>query len=346
VPTTNAPPSRLATVPPFPPVAAQLLRTLGDDSVNLREIASLVASDATLCARVLQYANSAEFTLIDPVRNVRQALAVLGFDRTRKLTVTLAAAAYSGAALRASELRRCWRHMLATAVLSEEIAKRCGLFVETAYTAGMMHDIGRLGLLVAYPRQYEETIRNAAERCLDLLDFERETFGIDHAEAGRWLAERWRLPSEFRVIAGRHHDTPDGGPASLLKIVHVACRLADYFGYDVTRPLQPQPMHAVLADLPEHTRAALLRDREILRAAVESTIFSHDETESESGRSESLRSGSVDDTFAGTDAADEQFLTELMHCCTGAAPEPVQTAPVVVRLLRALRNGWRALFAR
>jgi HD-like signal output (HDOD) protein len=150
--TPGASASRLATVPPFPPVAAQLLRTLGDESVHLQEIAMLVASDATLCGRVLQHANSAEFAMAEPVRNVRQALTLLGLDRTRKVTITLAAAAFSGAALRAAELRRCWRHSLATAVLADELAKRCGLFVETAYTAGMMHDIGRLGLLVAYPR--------------------------------------------------------------------------------------------------------------------------------------------------------------------------------------------------
>ena len=335
-----APPSRLAMVPPFPPVAAQLLRTLGDDNVHMQEIAALVASDATLCARVLQHANSAEFALADPVRNVRQALTVLGLDRTRKLTVTLAAAAYSGAALGAAELRRCWRHTLATAVLSEEIAKRSGLFIESAYAAGMMHDIGRLGLLVAYPNKYEQTIRNAAERCLDLLDFEKETFGMDHTEAGRWLAERWRLPDDFRVIAGRHHDACDGAPTSLLKIVHIACRLADYFGYDVTRPLQSQPLAAVVAHLSAHARDSVIRDREMLRAAIETAIFSHDGNESKAEAPPA-----VEDTSAAIDPSDEQFLAELTQCCATPAPQPPHLT-VHGRLLNALQSAWRALFAR
>jgi hypothetical protein len=119
-----------------------------------------------------------------------------------------------------------------------------------AYTAGIIHDIGRLGLLVAYPKEYERIIRLAAERCLDLLDFEAEQFGMHHAEAGRILADRWGLPEEFRVVAGRHHDPCEGEELDLLRIVHVACRLADVLGYYVTRPLLPRTFNEVLAELP------------------------------------------------------------------------------------------------
>jgi putative nucleotidyltransferase with HDIG domain len=320
-------------------VAAQLLRTLGDDSVHMQEIASLVASDATLCGRVLQHANSAEFAMLEPVRNVRQALTVLGLDRTRKVTVTIAAAVYSGASLRAAELRRCWRHSLATAVLSDELAKRCGVFVETAYTAGMMHDIGRLGLLVAYPREYEQTIRNAAERCLDLLDFEKDVFGIDHAEAGRWLAERWRLPEDYREIAGRHHDRCDGGPLTLLGIVHIACRLADYFGYDVTRPLVPQPLGAIVANLPHSVRDTVVRDREQLRAAVESAIFSHDQ-----GESEPQPDDEVDATAGGVDGDDA--IAELARLCVRPEAERVSTPSLLATMLAAIRRAFHAVTAK
>src|SRR5204863_396988 len=126
----------------------------------------------------------------------------------------------------AKELRLCWEHTLATAILADQIAHACEAFTAVAYTAGIIHDIGRLGLLVAYPKDYERIIRDAAEGCLDLLDFETEQFGIHHAEAGRLLAERWKLPEEFLMIAGRHHDPCEGQELDLLRIIHVACRLA------------------------------------------------------------------------------------------------------------------------
>src|SRR5579859_6557355 len=199
----------LSRIPPFPPIAVRLLGLLADDSVPIADVAELASSDPTFSARLLQCVNSVEFGFPCPVSDVLHALTLLGLDRTREATVTVATAAYA-TGLRTKELRRCWEHTVATAILADEIARACGAFIGNAYTAGIIHDIGRLGLLVAYPRDYERIIRDAADRCLDLLDFETETFGMHHAEAGRVLAERWNLPEEFRIVAGRHHDQCEG----------------------------------------------------------------------------------------------------------------------------------------
>src|ERR1700689_2997847 len=236
--------------PPFPPVAAKLLSLLAKPEVETNEVAQLISGDATFTARILQRINSVEFGLVTPVTNVRQAVALLGIDLTRQLVLTYATAAYTKGALRTQELRRCWQHTVATAVLADQIAKACGEFTNVAFTAGIMHDIGRLGLLVAYPVEYERVIRDAATRCLDLLDFERDEFGLGHAEAGRLLAERWGLPSEMAVIAGRHHDPCDGAELDLLGIVHVACQLADVLGYYVVKPLSQAKVGDVIAPLP------------------------------------------------------------------------------------------------
>ena len=250
-------------------------------------MAELISTDATFTARLLQRVNSVEFGLASSVNNVQAAVALLGLDRTRQITVMHATSAYTKGALKTEELRRCWQHTVATAVLAEEIAETCGAFKEVAFTAGIMHDIGRLGLLVAYPREYERTIRDAAERCLDLLDFEREQFGVHHAEAGRLLAERWGLPEELRIIAGRHHDPCEGAELNLLRIVHVACRLADALGYDVTRPLVPKPVSSVLIELPFRARQRLEGSFEQLSARIEQTILEYDsdraDTPSEAG---------------------------------------------------------------
>lgn len=268
---------RLSVVPPFPPIAARLLTTLAGNSIQIKDLADLISSDAMFTGRILQYANSCQFGLVQPVRNVRHALVTLGLDRTRRITITAATSAYSRVAMRTPELKRCWQHTIATAVLSEEIGRRCGAFTEAAYAAGIMHDIGRLGLLVAYPTVYENTVRDAAARCLDLLDYERETFGVDHAEAGRWLCAKWNLPDEFHVIAGRHHDRCEGVDLSLLKIVHVACRLADYFGYDVSRPLKPEEFDEIVSVLPETARQLLAYEGpDKLRQKIEENVRAFD----------------------------------------------------------------------
>lgn len=269
-------PAGLSKVPPFPPIAARLLSLLSKPSVEVHQIAELISSDATFTGRLLQKVNSCEFGLVYPVSNIKQAVALLGLDATRQLTLTQATAAYARSALRTEELRRCWQHTVATAVLADQIAKSCEAFTNVAFTAGILHDIGRLGLLVAYPKEYERIIRTAAQRCLDLLDFEREEFGVDHAEAGRLLAARWGLPDEFLVVAGRHHDPSEGTELDLLRVIHVACRLADALGYEVTQPLIRPRVEVVLEELPPRARERLQASTEQLCARIEERILEYD----------------------------------------------------------------------
>ncbi|HTW66550.1 MAG TPA: HDOD domain-containing protein [Bryobacteraceae bacterium] len=262
----------LKKVPPFPPVAAKLLEMLASPAVESNDVADLIASDATFTARLLQRANSAEFGFITDVTSARRAVALLGLDLTRQITLAHATAAYVGGAPKTEALRRSWQHTVATAVLAEEIAFACEMFTSVAFTAGIMHDIGRLGLLVAYPDEYERLIRDSAAGCLDLLDFEQETFGVHHAEAGRMLAERWGLPPDMAVIAGRHHDACEGEELDVLRIVHVACRLADVLGYDVVKPLIPRSVAEVLAELPLLGRQRLTQAPEQLLKRIEERI--------------------------------------------------------------------------
>lgn len=262
----------LKKVPPFPPVAVKLLSLLSDPSVDTNEVADLIASDATFTARLLQRVNSAEFGFVSDITNVRRAVALLGLDTTRHITLAQAAAAYAQGGLKTETMRRCWQHTVATAVLAEEIAEACDAFSSVAFTAGIMHDIGRLGLLVAYPDEYERVVRNAAERSLDVLDFEEEEFGAHHAEAGRMLAEGWGLPAEMAFIAGRHHDPCEGMELGLLRIIHVACRLADVLGYDVVKPLIASNVMDVIAQLPPRAQERLCRAPDELCERIDQRI--------------------------------------------------------------------------
>jgi putative nucleotidyltransferase with HDIG domain len=270
---------RLSGIPAFPPVTLKLLSLLSNDDVDIGKIAELVSGDPVFCARILGRANSAEFALQSTVRDLRQAIVILGLNRTWQETLSAATAAYTRAALGTTELRRCWRHTIACAVLSEKIAQACEIDPANAYSAGLLHDIGRLGLLVAYPAEYEAVIRNAAEKTCDLLDFERERFGVDHAEAGRWLAVKWRLPEVYQVIAGRHHDRPDGAPTDLLTIVHVACRLADFLGFEVTQPLLAMDFDQIAADLPKLARERIKTSSQDIAAEIERTIASYENSD-------------------------------------------------------------------
>lgn len=269
-------PAGLKKIPPFPPIAARLLVLLANPSAKVGEIADLICSDATFTARVLQHANSAAYCFPSPIESVSHAIPLIGIDRTRELVAIYGAGVFGARGLRTSEMRTCWQHSIATAVIAEQIAKGSGVPPATAFTAGIMHDIGRLGLLTAYPQQYEEVIRNSVEKSLDILDFEREKFGLHHAEAGLFLAQLWRLPPEFQLVAGRHHDPCEGLEVDLLKIVHVACRAAQVLGYDIVQPLTPLRLDDVLAELPPSTKQRLQASAVQLSVQIERRILEYD----------------------------------------------------------------------
>ena len=271
----------LSRVPPFPPIATQVLALLSSDSVEISDLSKLIGSDPTFSAGLLQCVNSYEFGLARPVIAVPQAIMFLGLERARQVIVTLAAGAYASGGLKASALRRSWEHSVATAILADELARACEAFRGGAYTAGIMHDIGRLGLLVAYPNEYELVIRRAADQCVDLLEFERERFGMHHAEAGRLLMERWGLPDELRIVAGRHHDHCEGEEVDLLRIIHVACRLADVLGYSVTGPSVSLDFDSVLAELPARARARFPASPDHLRAQIDQRLRTCDSKRSD-----------------------------------------------------------------
>ena len=264
-------PDALKKVPAFPPVATRLLALLSSPDVEVAEVAELIRSDATLSARMLRCINSAAFGLGRQISDVRQAVALMGFDRTRQITAMCATAAFRGTR-NSAELHTCWQHSMATAILANEIANSCEAFTKVAFTAGVLHDIGRLGLIAAYSSRYASAVRAANGHCVDFLDFEREQFGFDHAEAGRLLGEAWELPEEYRIVAGRHHDPCEGTEVDLLRIVHVSCRLADFLGYGFVLPQADSTMSSILDTLPERARKRLSRTEEELRAEIEERI--------------------------------------------------------------------------
>jgi putative nucleotidyltransferase with HDIG domain len=173
-------------------------------------------------------------------------------------------------------LRRCWTHSLACGMLSQELATACFMKADEAYTAGLLHDIGRLGLLAAYPVEYANVLEVAVEYSFDVLHCERELFDIDHCEAGAWLAEQWKLPPELGVIAAHHHEDPvavnAGKTPDLLTIVRLGCRLADTLDFSVVKTRAPGDFGQILGYLPEAARLRFPKDVEALKTKVADRI--------------------------------------------------------------------------
>jgi HD-like signal output (HDOD) protein len=271
--TSQKRPWALRELPPFPAIVTRVLQLLAREDAPLQEVVELVRTDAAFSAGILRAANSALFGLMSRVETVKHAIVVMGVDRVRALTLTVALGSYMRSALKIEALRRCWRHSLACALLSEELASACALSTDRAFTAGMLHDLGRLGLLAAYPAEYSNVLAVTEENSFDILDTERALFDIDHCEAGRWLMKEWHLPVEYHEIAARHHaELPE--KFALLALVSLACRLADTLGFEATTPSRQWTLPEIRALLPEAAQTRFDPQPEALRARIAGILAS------------------------------------------------------------------------
>jgi len=231
------------TLQPLPPIAARLMRIVSSEEASFQSMSALVRADSAFSAEVLRIANSPLMGCRNRIDSIRHALTMLGLEKLKSLVMAVALRDFLSSALQVPALGRCWRHSLACACICEELAGTKGINKDTAYTAGLLHDIGRLALLASYPAEYARMLDVSDEYGYDLLGCEQDLFDIDHCQAGEWLVQEWHFPEDFAVVARRHHQAWDGGPLDMLGLVHFACRIADATGFPVitssTEDLKP-----------------------------------------------------------------------------------------------------------
>jgi len=261
-------PWALKDLPPIPFVAKRLMATFAREDVDIAEVGKLIAAEATFAARVLQLANSPLFALERQVKTISHAIILLGLDRVRAITFTRAMEDFVAPVLRIQALRVCWQNNLAVALLSEKLARANRMQSDVAYVAGLLHDIGRLALLVKYPEAYANLLAVSGGQQYDLMIVERELFDIDHCEAGAWLLKQTSFPPELAEAITDHHRLLDPNTFRMVHLVQCADRLADALGFGVLFQAPRPPIVGVLEQLPESARARLGDDYEQWKAEI------------------------------------------------------------------------------
>ncbi len=213
----------LQDLPSLPAVVMELLTSIDQEDVDISVLARKVSLDQALTAKTLRLANSSSSGLQVRVTTIQQAITFLGFQATRNLiTAAAVTGCFPPGKCPAFDHRAFWRHSIATAACARVLARRMRLNQDFAFTAGLLHDIGRLVLVTSYPDQYGAVL---AQRKLDdrqLLDVEREMLGVDHVMAGTALAQHWQFSDTMQHAITYHHEPEAPGAGFLATIVHVA----------------------------------------------------------------------------------------------------------------------------
>jgi putative nucleotidyltransferase with HDIG domain len=157
------------------------------------------------------------------VTTIQQAITYLGFQATRNLiTAAAVTGCFPAGKCPGFDHRAFWRHSIATAACAKVLARRMRLNQDFAFTAGLLHDIGRLVLVTGFPERYSAVLARRQREDRQLLDVERELLGVDHVMAGALLAQHWQFSDTMHHAIAYHHEPEAPGAGFLATIVHVA----------------------------------------------------------------------------------------------------------------------------
>ena len=216
----------ISSLPALPDNYQRIRRVIGNPNGSVRQIAAVIVRDIGLTTRVLQVVNSPLYGLRQPVTDVAHAATLLGMRGIRDLTLTLEVFGYfsSKIPMGGVTVEDLYEYSLKVATVAQRIGK---IHADDAYTAALLHQIGRLILMTKLPDKYQDSLDAWASTAKPLRDAQRAIIGIDQDETSAYLLSVWGLPQ--RVIeAVAFFDAPSLVPHTSLDVVdvlHVAVSL-------------------------------------------------------------------------------------------------------------------------
>jgi putative nucleotidyltransferase with HDIG domain len=223
---------RVRHLPPATQVVSQLLTLLNDPNRDLERIVELINYDPSLAAEVLKRCNSAFFRGAVPAADISEAVTRLGFTEAYCVVVALVGAQTLALVPARSGLDagRLWQHSVTTAVAAEALTGLAQENETTAFTAGLLHDIGKLVFASVEESAYAKCLAQAGTFGPALLQAEEVAFGATHAAVGGRLLTRWGLPTSVTLTVSNHHHSPRAAASfeRMAAIVQLANSLAHY----------------------------------------------------------------------------------------------------------------------
>ena len=254
--------NNLHQLPAIPAVVQELISNFDNPELDSQHLAAKIGQDQAITARVLRVANSSFYGLPRQVGSIQEAVVVLGFNTVRSLVLSAGIiGAFSSAGPGGVDRKQHWQRSLDTATYARAVAKCLRQDSETAFSAGLLHDIGIMVLDVCDHERFAALWQGTQAGENGLIEAERATLGFDHAELGAEVARRWKFPPAIEE-AIRCHYQPECQPfRKLTGIVQVAAILARLGEEEV-------PADEWFARIPQALCNALQLDRERLEKCL------------------------------------------------------------------------------
>ena len=253
--------NRTMELAPLRAVATKAIQMAEDEHSAAMDLAAVISSDQALTAKLLKLSNSAYYGYARRIGNVREAVILLGMRTVRSVAIASSIIdAFDVEEVEGFDRDLFWAHSVCTGLVAEAIAKETRVArPEDAFTAGVLHDVGKLAMLLAEPRRFRAAVKLTTRDGLNWHDAEVATFGVGHQYIGAGLAQRWKFLEPLVSALKHHHDPLRSTVDSMNDVVaaaNLACNRAGLAcGFDWTR----EPERWARATLPPRVDDALDR---------------------------------------------------------------------------------------
>ena len=231
----------IGSLPSLPSLYVELMEEVRSPHGSIQKIAATIARDISMTVKILQIVNSALFGLRMRVSDLQHAINLLGLETIQGLVLT--AQVFEHFQKRPAQgltLEALWNHSMTVGAAARMIAKAEGgdaTFVEEAFLAGLLHDVGVLAMLTKSDGEYEAVLQNPTRQVESLTALEREALGASHAEVGAYLVGLWGIDDPI-VEAIAYHHTPQScaeyaySPLTIVSAVHAILTETDSHAFE------------------------------------------------------------------------------------------------------------------
>lgn len=204
-------------LPTMPHVMQRILESMEDITASSATLEAIIREDPSIATRILQIANSPYYGFAGEVSSIARAVTLLGFEEIKGIVVGLSLSSSFSGNLGFEEFDGfgMWIHSIAVAKCSRDIAERVPeTDPDEFFTIGLLHDIGRF-IMCMYCKEDINAIIDIMKKDNLRLHEAEDNYGLNHAEAGAYIASKWQLSEKVRDVIRYHHNPRGAGPYSL-----------------------------------------------------------------------------------------------------------------------------------
>ena len=213
----------------FPDVYFRIQEVLNNPSSSAEDVAKVVSNDMDLTAKLLKLVNSPFYGLLETVQDVSHAVALVGVEEVSSLALGISAInVFKDIPSELMNMEVFWRHSVSTGVFAKLIASKIeGLKADRFFTAGLLHDCGKLIIYKKLPYATVQILLHARDNMLPIVEAEKEMLDFNHAEIAEMLLTQWKFPEQLVDTIANHHSPSEALDPQAAAILQLADNMAN-----------------------------------------------------------------------------------------------------------------------